>query len=140
MIPAWFVPVPAFTLTVNGKIDRRRLPAPDAGLILAEQAWAAAIPIEAGTLGRVVGLFRKVLRNPLFTADDGFLEAGGNSLLAARLQTAIGRAFGTAPPIALLQTPQTARVTAAWLAAAAWAGDAPQATTTAATDFETVRI
>lgn len=140
MIPAWFVPVPAFTLTVNGKIDRRRLPAPDAGLILAEQAWAAAIPIEAGTLGRVVGLFREVLRNPLFTADDGFLEAGGNSLLAARLQTAIGRAFGTAPPIALLQTPQTARVTAAWLAAAAWAGDAPQATTTAATDFETVRI
>lgn len=140
MIPAWFVPVPAFTLTVNGKIDRSRLPAPEAGLIAAEQAWAAAAPAEAGTLGRVVGLFREVLRNPLFTADDGFLEAGGNSLLAARLQVAIGRAFGTAPPIALLQAPETARVAAAWLAAAAWAGDAPQARPAAHADFETVRI
>ena len=82
MIPAAFVALDALPLTANGKIDRRRLPAPDIQMI--ESAGASIAPrTESEEL--VAQVWRDVLNLDRLGVHDNFFELGGHSLLAARI-------------------------------------------------------
>ncbi len=92
MIPSYFVVLDEIPLTASGKVDWRRLPAPD------PDAASAGGPdgeprseTERILLREVVG---PLLRTERLGVHDDFFRAGGNSLQAAQLMSAINRRFG----------------------------------------------
>ncbi len=83
MVPSAIVVIDAVPLTVNGKLDRRALPAPD--FSGSDRHRAPANPVEeilADTYARVLGLDR-------VGVEDSFFDLGGDSLSAMRLIAAI---------------------------------------------------
>jgi len=81
MVPAAFVPMTAFPLTQNGKLDRRALPAPGPEHVAARPYEAPDGDIEQALAELWMELFglSRVGRH------DHFFELGGHSLLAVQL-------------------------------------------------------
>jgi amino acid adenylation domain-containing protein len=78
MVPAFLLPIEALPLTLNGKIDRSKLPAPQAG-----PADPASRAFDAFELA-VQAIWSEVLGVPLESVgeDSHFFQLGGHSLLA----------------------------------------------------------
>ncbi|MEF7613140.1 amino acid adenylation domain-containing protein [Aquincola sp. MAHUQ-54] len=136
MLPAAWVLLPAFPLSANGKIDRKALPAPDAGP--AAPAVVAVRRPEGLTERRLAEVWAALLGRPVHDRDADFFALGGHSLLAARLMARLPDAFGCHLPLrALFERPTLAglagRIDAAIAAdAGPLAGTAPVQTTAAA--------
>ncbi|WP_244131951.1 non-ribosomal peptide synthase/polyketide synthase [Burkholderia plantarii] len=81
MVPGAFVTLAALPLTPNGKLDRRALPAPDAGAY-ASRPYEAPLGETEATLAR---LWAEVLGVERVGRHDHFFELGGHSLLALGL-------------------------------------------------------
>ncbi|MGW4350141.1 amino acid adenylation domain-containing protein [Streptomyces sp. NPDC004690] len=88
MVPAVFVPLDAFPMTANGKIDRRALPDPDAHGVRGAGEYVnprtRSEQIVAETWAEVLGL-------PKVGALDNFFELGGDSIRAIKVVGALRR-------------------------------------------------
>ncbi|MEV5880282.1 amino acid adenylation domain-containing protein [Streptomyces sp. NPDC052101] len=144
-VPSHLLTVSELPLTANGKIDRRRLPeppdataaapAPDAPAPAAARGAAPAADGVHGVTGAVLNAWQQVLPGRVFDRDTNFFDAGGHSLLLARLQEALRTATGTKPSVADLMRHTTVRAQARLLGGAA-AGE-EEAPTTARTSRPT---
>jgi amino acid adenylation domain-containing protein len=107
MIPQHFVKLEAMTLTPNGKIDRKALPASDAVITTPMEHVAPRNPIET----KILNIFAKVLEKPDIGVTDNFFESGGHSLLAVRLVSMIEKEFRCRIPLAtLFNSPDVERI------------------------------
>jgi acyl-coenzyme A synthetase/AMP-(fatty) acid ligase/acyl carrier protein len=91
-VPSRFVLLDALPLTASGKVDRRALTAVEEATPEHESAasWSTRSPVEQA----VAGIWRELLGHDQFGAHDGFLAAGGDSLLAMRVLTRVRQQFG----------------------------------------------
>ncbi len=118
MIPFAFVPMQAFPLTPNGKVDRKAVALVPVSLDASTESYVQPRnPLES----RMVTLWENVLGIQPIGVRQSFFELGGNSLLALRLMHRMEQEFGkTLPPAALFQAP-TIEQMAAFLSQEAWA-------------------
>ncbi len=91
MLPSAYVQVEAWPLNANGKLDRRALPAPDAGDFGGRATYVAPrTPIEA----EMARIWSQLLGVAQVGVHDNFFALGGHSLLATRLAMATQDALG----------------------------------------------
>ncbi|MGW6699398.1 amino acid adenylation domain-containing protein [Nocardia sp. NPDC055049] len=88
MVPSAFAVIPEIPLTVNGKLDKRALPAASPAVVRTHRAPATA------TERKVCALFGALFNLDEVSAEDSFFELGGHSLLAARLVAQVRAEFG----------------------------------------------
>ncbi len=89
MIPSYFICMQNFPLTVNGKVDRRALPEPQAG------ADAARTVVEPSSEAEktMAPVWRRVLGVEALGVTDDFFALGGHSLKAVSLVSALQKHF-----------------------------------------------
>jgi amino acid adenylation domain-containing protein len=103
MVPAIVVPLDRFPLTPTGKIDRNRLPIPDATRIDRD---GEGEPPRMGLETDIANIWAEVLAIPTISRHDNFFELGGHSLLAVRVFAELSRRIGVRVPLsALFQAP-----------------------------------
>jgi amino acid adenylation domain-containing protein len=128
MVPSVFVPVEAWPLTPNGKIDRKALPSPSA------VAKAVFVAPRNDTEERIAAIWRDVLGVARVGVFDDFFELGGHSLLAARAVARFRTVFDVEIPLRALFEMHTIADIAAYLDTLRWAADSARAAASAAAD------
>jgi acyl carrier protein len=93
MVPAHFVLLEALPLNQNGKVDRRALPAPQAG------DAAGYTPPATATEEILAAIWAGLLKQDKVGAHDNFFALGGHSLLVTQLVSKIRTAFGIELPV-----------------------------------------
>ena len=91
MVPQHFVQLDTFPLTPNGKVDRKRLPAPFASSAAIEQE---VIPPSTASEKLVAAAYAQALSNPRIGLHDNFFELGGHSLLCLNVIASIEKQTG----------------------------------------------
>jgi amino acid adenylation domain-containing protein len=90
MVPAHFIPLPTLPLTVNGKLDRKALPAPD---LEASDARTQHVAPSTPTESRIAVIWGEALGIPSPGVRDNFFDTGGDSLKAAQIVTKLRSAL-----------------------------------------------
>ncbi|GAB3038737.1 hypothetical protein GCM10027285_23520 [Oleiagrimonas citrea] len=101
MVPSAFVVLEDFPLTVNGKLDRKALPTPEAGAF-AIQEYEAPIGAVERTIAEI---WQDLLGVERVGRHDNFFELGGHSLLGVRLLARMRQANLLADVRTLFATP-----------------------------------
>jgi amino acid adenylation domain-containing protein len=112
MVPAAFVFLDAFPLTINGKLDRAALPAPGADRPHLATLYAAP---QNDLEAQLTRLWKSTLRRELVGTDDNFFDIGGDSLLLTALHRDLERELRRSVPITDLFQYPTIRALAAHL-------------------------
>jgi amino acid adenylation domain-containing protein len=98
MVPSTFVILDRIPYSVNGKLDRRSLPAPSIGGRLERSGSAPPSAFEA----RLLRIWITTLGVEELGVEDDFFELGGDSLMAWRLVAAAGQSLGIDLPLVVL--------------------------------------
>ncbi|HEU4773627.1 MAG TPA: amino acid adenylation domain-containing protein [Lysobacter sp.] len=98
MVPQHFVMLDAIPLMPNGKVDRKALPAPDAGNAGDAPRTEDASPRD-GLEQSIADAMAKVLGRSRVGIHEGFFEMGGHSLLAAQLCARLSRELDMEIPL-----------------------------------------
>ena len=107
MVPATVIPLGAFPLTPNGKVDRKALPPP---------ATAQALPGASlsGLEAEIGAIWRDALGHDQFAAQDSFFDLGGDSLrvmeMLAPLDALARREGGSVSVADVFRLPTIARL------------------------------
>ncbi len=99
MVPSGLVPMEAFPLTANGKVDRKSLPVPQ---IADFDFGGNYVAPRDSTERKLVEMWEQVLGIGPIGVESSFFDLGGSSILAARLFMKISREFGQDVPLAAL--------------------------------------
>jgi len=96
MVPTFFRRLDKMPLNVNGKVDRKALPAVETG--------AAAAPIEPRNIteSRIAGICKEVLGLDEIGVYDNFFEIGANSLNLITIDNRLKEAFAMDIPVTVL--------------------------------------
>ncbi|MEE6259636.1 amino acid adenylation domain-containing protein [Plantactinospora sonchi] len=89
MVPSAFVVLDRFPLTVNGKLDKRALPAPDQDALPTGEVYVAP---RDEVEERVAAIWREVLGVERVGVHDSFFDLGGHSIRAVALVGALREA------------------------------------------------
>ncbi|MGZ5543918.1 MAG: condensation domain-containing protein, partial [Limisphaerales bacterium] len=95
MVPGYFVRVPEMPLTTNGKIDRAKLPAPQAE---AAEFIAPRNDVEE----KVAKIWCDVMGRERIGVTENFFELGGHSLLATQIMSRISKTFSVELPLRVI--------------------------------------
>jgi aspartate racemase len=108
MIPASFMVLSELPLATNGKVDRKRLPAPDYGFKSnGEEYVGPRTPVEE----LLAGLWCDVFGLERVSVTDNFFELGGHSLLATQAVSRVRKEFGIDLPVrTLFESPTIAQL------------------------------
>ena len=117
MTPAFFVFLPKLPLTPNGKVDRRALPAPQAGQRNLSSGFAQP---RAGLETQVAAVWGEVLGLNIIGATDNFFELGGHSLLAIQVISRLRANLNLELPLSCLFEAPTVEAFAAGLDSGRW--------------------
>jgi amino acid adenylation domain-containing protein len=99
MVPWAFVPLRAFPLNANGKIDRKALPDPE------RAAWGAPVELavpRSEMERRIAAIWRELLHLDKVGIHDNFFDSGGHSLLAVRVYHRLKRELAREFPLVVL--------------------------------------
>nr|WP_283236053.1 non-ribosomal peptide synthetase [Rhodococcus zopfii] len=92
MVPSAWVVLEALPLNINGKLDRKALPAPQ---VVQREFRAPTTPVEQA----VAAVFAEVLGVERVGLDDDFFALGGNSLVATQVTARLGAALDAQVPV-----------------------------------------
>ncbi|MGW0177723.1 amino acid adenylation domain-containing protein, partial [Rhodococcus sp. NPDC003322] len=115
MVPSVVMVLDAMPLSVNGKVERKALPAPE---FVAKEYRAPSTEVEQ-TVATVIA---EVLDLDRIGVDDNFFELGGNSLIATQVAARLGAALDTRVQVRVLFEEQTVEALAARLESEVGAG------------------
>jgi len=90
MVPSYLVPLPAFPLNKNGKLDRPALPLPQQAAV----SQAAYVPCRNELDRQIAAIWEAVLEREQIGIKDNFFDLGGHSLKATRVISRIHETFG----------------------------------------------
>nr|WP_277932462.1 non-ribosomal peptide synthetase [Rhodococcus opacus] len=115
MVPSVFVTLDRMPVSVNGKIDRRALPAPTPSN---RQFRPPVTPTEQ----TIADVFTDVLGRERVGLDDDFFTLGGNSLLATQVVSRLSVAMDARVPMRVLFEASSVQALSTWLESQATAG------------------
>ena len=96
MIPAFFVFLDSLPLTLNGKVDRSSLPAPDQSMPALEKTFVVPrTPVEK----LIADIWSDLLKLESVGIRDNFFELGGHSLIATQFVSRIRRELNLEIPL-----------------------------------------
>ncbi|MFP3373162.1 amino acid adenylation domain-containing protein [Pseudomonas sp. SIMBA_068] len=97
MVPAYVLFLAELPLTGNGKLDRKALPQPDAGLLQGEY-----VAPQSALEQQIAAIWADVLKLERVGLNDNFFELGGHSLLATQVMARLQMELGVNLPLGLL--------------------------------------
>jgi amino acid adenylation domain-containing protein len=106
MVPSAYVQLEELPLTLNGKLDRKRLPRPEGAVAETDRKYLAPRSAEEEIL---CGVLAQVLKLERVGVEENFFELGGHSLLATQVISRVREAFALDLPLrAVFEQPTVA--------------------------------
>ncbi|MEV0639920.1 non-ribosomal peptide synthetase [Streptomyces sp. NPDC050619] len=116
MVPSRLIRLPELPKNSNMKVDRAQLPSPAVSSSEADDDAGSAAPEMLDD--EITAIIGRLLDVPSFGREENFFEGGGQSMLAIRLLTQVGRRYGVNMTLAEFFEDPTARGIAGYIRAA----------------------